>query len=274
METLQAVVLGIIQGLGEFLPISSSGHLVVLPKIFGWGDQGLAFDVALHFGTLFAVLIYFWEDWKKIIKKSYLLKETGRILVDRKREFFKADKLKEDMLFIIGLATVPGVLAGLFIEDYAETIFRSPLLVGVTLIFGALILFYSDRAGKKTIDEKDITLKTAFLIGVAQMLAIVPGMSRSGMTISAGLLLGLTRTAAARFSFLLATPIVLGAAVKELPTLLETGIGMDIILGVLAAFGSGYLAIKYMLKFLGKQNYDIFVAYRILLAVVILSLFI
>lgn len=274
METLQAIVLGIIQGLGEFLPISSSGHLVVLPRIFGWTDQGLAFDVALHFGTLLAILIYFWEDWKKIITKSYFLKQSGRIVIDRKREFFKADKLKEDMLFIIGLATIPGVLAGLLLEDYAETIFRNPLLVGVTLIFGAIILFYSDRAGKKKIDEKDITLKTAFLIGVAQMLAIVPGMSRSGMTISAGLLLGLTRTAAARFSFLLATPIVLGAAIKELPALLEAGIGADIILGVLAAFVSGYLAIKYMLKYLQKQSYDIFVAYRILLAAVILFLFI
>jgi undecaprenyl-diphosphatase len=274
METLQAIVLGIIQGLGEFLPISSSGHLVVLPKIFGWEDQGLAFDVALHFGTLFAILIYFREDWKNIISRSYFLRELGRIVIDRKREFFKADKLKEDMLFIIGLATIPGVFAGLFLEDYAETIFRSPLLVGVTLIFGALILFYSDRAGRKKIDEKDITLKTAFLVGVAQMLAIVPGMSRSGMTISAGLLLGLTRTAAARFSFLLATPIVFGAAAKELPVLLDAGIDLNIITGVLAAFGSGYLAIKYMLKFLEKQSYDIFVVYRTLLAIAIFSLFI
>ncbi len=273
METLQAIVLGIIQGLGEFLPISSSGHLVVLPKIFEWPDQGLAFDVALHFGTLIAILIYFWDDWKEILSKSYFLKQLGRIVIDRKRESFKKDKLEEDMFFAIALATVPGVLAGLFLEDYAETVFRNPLLVGVTLVFGALILFYSDRAGRKKVDEKDISLKAAFAIGLAQKLAIVPGMSRSGMTISAGLLLGLTRTAAARFSFLLATPIVLGATAKEFPALLEAGIGMDIALGVLVAFGSGYLAITYMLKYLEKRSYDIFVVYRILLAVVIFSLF-
>lgn len=273
MEILQSIVLGIIQGLGEFLPISSSGHLVVLPKLFGWGDQGLAFDVALHFGTLLAILIYFYDDWKKIISKSYFLKELSRIFIDRKREFFKSDKLKQDDLVIIGIATIPGVLAGLFLEDYAATIFRNPILVGFALLFGAMILFYSDKAGKKKLEIKDVTLKIALIIGLFQMLAIVPGMSRSGMTISAALLLGLSRTAAARFSFLLATPIVLGATAKEFPTFLEAGWDINLIVGVLTAFGSGYLAIKYMLKYLEKQSYNVFVIYRMLLALFIFILF-
>lgn len=273
MEILQSIVLGIIQGLGEFLPISSSGHLVVLPKIFGWEDQGLAFDVALHFGTLLAILIYFYDDWKKIISKSYFLKELSRIFIDRKREFFKLDKLKQDDLVIIGVATIPGVLAGLFLEDYAATIFRNPFLVGFALLFGAMILFYADKAGKKKLEVKDITLKIALVIGLFQMLAIVPGMSRSGMTISAALLLGLSRTSAARFSFLLATPIVLGATIKEFSTFMEAGMDINLIVGVLSAFGSGYLAIKYMLKYLEKQNYNIFVFYRLALALVIFLVF-
>lgn len=273
MEILQAIFLGIIQGLGEFLPISSSGHLVVLPKLFGWGDQGLAFDVALHFGTLLAILLYFWDDWKKIFAKSYLLKETGRIFIDRKREFFRSDKLKQDPLVIIILATIPGALAGVLLEDYADSIFRNSILVGFTLLFGAMMLFYADKAGKKKLGENDITLKIALVVGIFQMLAIVPGMSRSGMTISAALLMGLDRTAAARFSFLLATPIVLGATAKEFPTLLEAGINMDLLTGIAAAFLSGYLAIKYMLQYLQKQSYNVFVIYRMLLALFIFILF-
>jgi len=273
MEILQAIVLGIIQGVGEFLPISSSGHLIILPEIFGWSDQGLAFDVALHFGTLLAIMIYFYDDWKKIIFKSYFLNQIGRIFIDRKRELFEIKKLKKDTLIIIGVATIPGVLAGLFLEDYAEGVFRNPLLVGTTLFAGALLLFFADKRGEKKLGEKDILLKIAFIIGLFQMLAIVPGVSRSGITITAALLLGLSRTAAARFSFLLATPIVLGATIKELPTFLAAGFDINLIVGVLAAFGSGYLAIKYMLKYLEKQSYNIFVVYRILLAFAIFLIF-
>lgn len=272
MEILQAVVLGVIQGVGEFLPISSSGHLVVLPKIFGWGDQGLAFDVALHFGTLAAILIYFYEDWKSILAKSYFLQELGKIFIDRKREFFEIEKLKEDMLIIIGVATIPGVLAGLLLEDYAADAFRNPILVGFTLLAGAMMLFFADKTGKKKLKEGDITLKTGFIAGLFQMLAIIPGMSRSGMTISAGLFLGLDRAAAARFSFLLATPIILGATIKELPVFMEAGFDLNIIIGILTAFGSGYLAIKYMLKYLASKSYNIFVAYRMALALLIFIL--
>lgn len=272
MEIFQAIVLGIIQGLGEFLPISSSGHLVVLPKLFGWQDQGLAFDVALHFGTLLAILIYFYADWKKIINRSYFLKQTSRIFIDRKREFFEIKKLREDLLVIIGLSTIPGVVAGLLLEDYAAELFRDPRLVGFALVVGALLLFFADKISKKKLTEKNIDLKTGLLAGLFQMLAIIPGMSRSGMTISAGLFLGLDRSAAARFSFLLATPIVLGATVKEFPAFMA-GMDLNLLVGVLSAFGSGYLAIKYMLRYLEKQSYNLFVIYRICLALGIFLLF-
>lgn len=269
MEILQAVVLGVIQGVGEFLPISSSGHLVVLPKIFGWADQGLAFDVALHFGTLAAILIYFYEDWKKIFAKSYFWSQLGKIFIDREREFFDIKKMKEDMLIIISLSTIPGVFAGLFLEKYAERAFRNPMLVGFTLLAGAMLLFFADKIGKKNLKEEDISLKSGLITGFFQMLAVIPGMSRSGMTISGGLFQGLDRAAAARFSFLLATPIILGATVKELPHLAATGINLPLVAGVITAFGSGYLAIKYMLRYLESKSYNIFVVYRMILALVI-----
>lgn len=274
MEILQAIVLGIIQGVGEFLPISSSGHLVVLPKIFGWTDQGLAFDVALHFGTLAAILIYFYEDWKKIFAKSYFLGQLGKIFIDRKREFFDVKKLEKDMLIIIGLATIPGVFAGLFLEKYAEKAFRNPMLVGFTLLAGAMLLFFADKIGKKNLKEENITLKSGLITGLFQMLAIIPGMSRSGMTISGGLFQNLNRAAAARFSFLLATPIILGATLKELPHLAAAGIDSSLIIGIITAFGSGYLAIKYMLRYLENRSYNIFVVYRMILALVIFVSFI
>lgn len=272
MDLIQAITLGLIQGIGEFLPISSSGHLVLLPKLFGWTDQGLAFDVALHFGTLAAILLFFWQDWKRILRDSYLLKETGRIFIDRKREFFKWSELKKDLLFIIIVATVPGVLAGLLLNDYVESTFRNPLLVGFALLGGSLILFSADRAGKRTRGEESIDLKTGLGAGLFQMLAIIPGMSRSGMTISAGLFSGLDRATAARFSFLLATPIILGATLKEYPALRESGIDINVIVGVLTAFGSGYLSIKYLLRFIQKQSYKVFVLYRLALALVIFTL--
>jgi len=272
MEILEAIFLGIIQGLAEFLPISSSGHLIIIPKIFGMQDQGLAFDVALHVGTLMAILIYFWNDWKKIFSESYFLKQLEKIFVDRKRELFDAEKIKKDKLFIIIIATIPGVLAGLFLEDYAESIFRNPLSVGLALFVGAMFLFIVDKKGKKNLEEKNITLKIGMIIGLFQALAIIPGMSRSGITITAALLLGLDRAASARFSFLLATPIILGAAVKEYPAFMAS-LDASLLAGVLSAFISGYFAIKYMLRYLEKRSYDIFVIYRILLSLAVFSLF-
>jgi len=274
MEILQAIILGIIQGATEFLPISSSGHLIIIPKILGWPDQGLAFDVALHFGTLMAILLYFYEDWKEIFANSYFIKQVGKIFIDRKREFFDAKKMKGDLLVIITIATIPGAIVGILLEKYAENYFRSNmLLIGFTFLAGAMLLFIADKIGKKNLREKEITLKSAICIGLFQMFAIIPGMSRSGTTISGGLIFGLSRTKAARFSFLLATPIILGAAIKESPAFLHSGMSIDLLVGVLSAFISGYLAIKYMLQYLEKKSYNIFVIYRLMLALAIFLMF-
>lgn len=274
MEILQAIILGLIQGLGEFLPISSSGHLVVIPKFFNWPDQGLGFDVVLHIGTLIAILLYFSKDWKQILSESYLLKQTSKIFIDRKREFFKWKELKKDTLFIILIATIPGAIAGLFLEDYVSGYFRNPILVAFTLFGGAILLFWADKIGKKSVSNtEDLSLKNGLFVGFCQAIAIIPGISRSGITITAALLSNFDRAASARFSFLLATPIIMGAGLKELPVLIKEGIDSYIIIGILIAFISGYIAIKYMLKYIENRSYNIFVTYRMLLALAIFLLF-
>ena len=288
MELLHSIILGIIQGVTEFLPISSSGHLILIPNIFGWQDQGLAFDVALHWGTLIAVVVYFRKDWMEIFKKSYLLKQILNTKYQKANDqsknppsplFQRGNKMSQysifniqyssDLLFIIIIATIPGVIAGLLLNNYAETIFRNPLIISATLFFGAVLLFYADKVSIKKADLTDLTLQMGIIIGLFQALAIVPGVSRSGITITAALLLGLRRTDAARFSFLLSTPIILGAGIKEFPNLLESGLNINILIGVLVSALSGYLAIKYMLKYLENRSYNVFVGYRILLAIII-----
>jgi len=299
MEIIQSIILGVIQGITEFLPISSSGHLVLIPNIFGWEDQGLAFDVALHWGTLIAILVYFRKDWIKIFKESYLIRNIKYQIssIKQGRWFHSPDRavepvaqndstgpkpqwsqhiniqhLKSDPLFIIIVATIPGIIVGLLLSNYAETIFRNPLIIAGTLFIGAILLFYADKTGKKKSDLKNLSLRMGIIIGLFQALAIVPGVSRSGITITAALLLGMKRTDAARFSFLLSTPIILGAGIKEFPSLMESGLSINILIGVLVSAVSGYLAIKYMLKYLENRNYNIFVGYRVVLALVIISI--
>ncbi|MEA2097781.1 MAG: undecaprenyl-diphosphate phosphatase [Patescibacteria group bacterium] len=289
MEIIQSIILGVIQGVAEFLPISSSGHLVLIPHIFGWEDQGLAFDVALHWGTLIAVLVYLRKDWMEIFRKSYLLRwlhspeglwspstnrlQKGSTVLRRlwSQRILSTKHLKKDLLFIIIIATIPGVIAGLLLNNYVETVFRNPLIVAGTLFSGAILLFYADKTGIKKSDLKNLTLQMGIMIGLFQALAIVPGVSRSGITITIALLLGMRRTAAARFSFLLSTPIILGAGIKEFPSLLESGLDVTILVGVLVSAISGYLAIKYMLKYLENRNYNIFVGYRVALALMIIG---
>ncbi len=290
MEIVQSIILGLIQGVAEFLPISSSGHLILIPNLFNWRDQGLAFDVALHWGTLIAVLAYFWKDWMDIFKKSYLLKSIKYQVSSIKQipnfkqisnnkfqniqyPISNIQYLKSDLLFIIIIATIPGIVAGLLLNNYAETVFRNPLLIAGTLSVGAILLFYSDKTGAKKTGLKNLTLKMGIIIGLFQALAIIPGISRSGITITAALLFDFRRTDAARFSFLLSTPIILGAGIKEFPNLLNGGLNINIFLGVLVSAISGYLAIKYMLKYLENKSYDIFVGYRIILAIAIIFYF-
>lgn len=254
----QAIILGLVQGLGEFLPISSSGHLVIVPWLFGFSDPGLAFDVALHAGTLIAVLAYFWRDIIEIIKIAFL-----------KNYKLQTINYKPQTLWLLALATIPGVLAGYFLESQAETIFRNPMLVAGALALAGWILYMADKHIKHRKNLNEIGWKESLAIGLSQAVAIIPGVSRSGATITAGLFAGLDRKSAARFSFLLSAPIIFGATFLKFPNLLKNGLNAMIVVGIIVSAVSGYLAIKYLIKFVEKTSYKIFFWYRIILALII-----
>lgn len=257
-NTAYLLLLGVVQGLSEFLPISSSGHLVVFPWLFGFPDPGLAFDVALHAGTLFAVLSYFWRDWLNLF----------RIRNDMP-EYFGQSKM---FVFLV-LATIPGVIAGILFERHAETIFRYPLLVATTLfVFGAILLV-ADIFGRKTRSFADITLRDALIIGMAQAFALVPGVSRSGITITAALGLGIDRASAARFSFLLSTPIIFGAMISHGGDFFSIGANPLFLGSVLLSAISGYFAIAVLIRFVERTSYRVFFWYRSALALLIVVFF-
>jgi undecaprenyl-diphosphatase len=254
---LQDAILGIVQGLTEFLPISSSGHLILIPWLLNWADPGLTFDIALHVGTLIAVVLYFWRDWLTLIRKG---------LLD-----YRSTEGK--LFWYLVVATIPGALCGYLLEKKAETIFRSPALIATMLIIFGLVLYFADRKGKQNIDVNGITLKTSLFIGLAQMLAIIPGVSRSGITMTTGLLLGLTRSSAARFSFLLSTPIIFGAALVKMPRIIANPSMVDInfIIGVVASFITGIATIGFLLRYVQTKSFQPFVWYRILLGLVVIG---
>jgi undecaprenyl-diphosphatase len=268
VTTFQAIVLGIVQGLGEFLPISSSAHLVVTPWLLGWPDPGLAFDVALHVGTLAAVLYAFAGDWARIIMAAFQGLFRGRP--------FEGDAR---MLWLLALASVPGGIAGLALEDYADTTFRSPLLIAATMAGVGTVLLLADRRaarladGAVTHDALHVTTRDALLIGCAQAFAIVPGVSRSGSTISMALFLGYRREEAARFSFLLATPITLGAALHKVPHLLGASSGHIVLLGIVVSAVVGLLAIRVLLAYVRTRDYRPFVYYRWAFAAMLVTVY-
>lgn len=261
----QAIILGILQGLTEFLPISSSAHLLLLPWIAGWQPMGLAFDVMLHVGTLLALLAYFRRDWLELGKDSLQL-WSGRPANPGGR-----------LIAALALGTVPALMVGWFFKDFIQAHLRHPIVTVVTLSAFGLLLLFADRLGdrKRTIGQ--VHWRDGLLIGAAQSLALVPGVSRSGVTITAALFLGLTRTESARFSFLLSTPIVALIGAKQTYDLIEAGpavgeIGLALTVGVIFSFVSGFLCIKYFLRFLSTRTYLPFVVYRLLLAAFIFSL--
>ena len=269
MDFIQSIILGIVQGLSEFLPISSSGHLVILPWIFNWQDQGLAFDVALHWGTLLAVLAYFRKEWIEMFK-SLLPNSVEANLPQNLR---KVNFRNRQLFFFILLASIPGAIFGFLFKNLAENIFRSPLLIVFTLSGFAFFLWWFDKKGKKEKFLKNLNWRAALFIGFSQALAIIPGVSRSGITITAALALGFERRAAARFSFLLAAPIIFGAGLVKIPSLVNGNINFPIILiGILSSSIAGFLAIKYLLRYLETRSYNIFVYYRIIFALIILGM--
>jgi undecaprenyl-diphosphatase len=260
MSAAQAVALGVLQGLGEFLPISSSGHLVVLPWLLGWADHGLAFDVAMHLGTLIAVLYAFAGDWVRILMSAAQGVMTGRPGEGEGR-----------LLWLLMLASVPGAVAGLALGDAVETSFRSPLLVAGTMAGMGAVLLAADRRAGSGDEGRKVTVMDAVLIGAAQATAIIPGVSRSGATISMALFLGFRREEAARFSFLLSTPIILGAALIKAPELLRAPDKGDILIGMVAAGLVGLAAIRVLLAYVRTRNYLPFVYYRWAFAVFVLA---
>ena len=253
MTILDAVLLGLLQALGEFLPISSSAHLVLLPYFRGMEYQGLAFDVLLHAATLLAVILYFAKDW------FYLLKDG----------LTHPTSAQGRMLWYLAAATVPAGLAGLLLNDWAESTFRNPLMIAGCLMVFAALLWWADRKGAKN-ETQEITFKTIMLIGCAQALTIMPGVSRSGITITAALLLGLSRPAGARISFLLSTPVIAGAALLEMGQLAAADIHAPLVWGFVSAFAGALAVIGWLMKYIKTLSFDIFVYYRWLLGAAII----
>jgi undecaprenyl-diphosphatase len=265
--SIQALIMGLVQGLTEFIPVSSSGHLVLVPWLFGWKDpfiDSLAFSVMLHMGTLLALLVYFWRDWVRLIPAG---------LATIRDRSFKGDPDRK-MAWLILVATMPAVIVGPLLTDSFENAVREPAKVALMLCIGAAILWLADRWGSRVREMDSLTFKGAFGIGLAQVLALVPGISRSGISISAGLFQGLNREAAARFSFLMATPVVAGAGLWDARKLLTHEAGVNpsahlVIIGFVVAAVTGLLAIRFMLEFLKRQPLTAFVVYRVAAAVVV-----
>jgi undecaprenyl-diphosphatase len=265
LTPLQALVLAAVQGVTEFLPISSSGHLILVPYFLKWPDQGLAFDIATHVGTLLAILVYFRRDVRDLVVGFF----TGQ---PRSAD---GDYNPRHLAWMIVLATVPAGIAGLLLKDWVETQARSALLVaGTTIVYG-LLLGVADRLGRHAKKLGEIGWQAALVIGMAQALAIIPGTSRSGITITAALLLGLTRPAAARFSFLLGIPVFSLAAAKQALDLLETGVtAAELVpmgIGLAASAVIGYAVIAWLLQWLRSRSLTVFVVYRLLLGAVIVA---
>ena len=258
----QAFVLGALQGLTEFLPVSSSAHLALAPWIFGWEPAGLGFDLALHVGTLFTLAWYFRAEWRSLFLGGLTLLRHRRVVDDRSGRAW----------FII-LATIPAAIAGVLLEDYAETVFRAPIVTAIALIVMGALLWLVDARFKMVRDRASMTWRDALLVGCAQIVALVPGVSRSGATITAGRALGFDRTSAAVFSFLMSMPIILGAALLKVPDAVrESGFSLPLLVGVGTAAASSWLAIAVLLRYVSRRGYAIFAVYRFALGAVILGL--
>lgn len=261
MTWLQVIVLAIVQGLTEFLPISSSGHLVLVPSAAGWSDQGLAFDVAVHFGSLIAVCVFFRDD---IVA---LLRGSGQLLT------FTMQTPESRIALAIGIGTVPAAAAGLALAGWIEANLRSPTVIVFTLAGYAIVMVLADRFGRRERNVADVTLRDAIVIGCAQALALVPGTSRSGVTISAARILGFDRRDAARYSFLLSVPVILLASIYEMGGLIvgdEPVAWLQLAIAALVSAVVAYASIDFFMRFVSRIGLLPFALYRLVLAAVIL----
>ena len=264
MSLWQSIILGIIQGIGEFLPISSSAHLIIIPYLFNFNlnmteSEKLAFDVALHFGTLMSVLIVYFKDWLKLVGGVF------------QKVFKKKDNFNNRMFWYLVAATIPGAVVGMLFEDVITNVVRGNILIiAICLAVMGVLIYLGDKWASqhytKETSFKELTFKQTFIIGLSQALAVIPGFSRSGTTILAARLMGVSREAAAKFTFLLSTPIIFGAAIVNVGDLI---ISKEIIVGVITSMVVGLLCIKFLLAYIKKHDFSVFAFYRVLIAIVI-----
>lgn len=283
MPIYQAVVLAIIQGLGEFIPISSSAHLIIARRLLGWNELSpaheLSFDVALHFGTLLSVLFYFRRTWFQIVRAAFggkvvRFSESGASDTNLTAEEQKEERM---LLWFLAIATIPGAIAGKLLEHSAEDYFREHIfLIAGALIVVALLMWAGEKVGRLNKPLTRITLVDAILIGIAQAFALIPGVSRSGSTITAGLFKGLTRDAAVRFSFLLSTPLIAGAALLKAHELrkegLPAGMQMPVLVGIVVSALVGYAAIAWLIRYLQTNTLRPFIIYRVVVGIIVIAL--
>ena len=270
MSILQVIILAVVQGLTEFLPISSSAHLALAPWLLGWEDPGLAFDIALHLGTLASVLIYFFKDWVQIIAQGFGLSYTNDAELAKNRS----------LLWMLAVASLPIGLFGFLFNKQAESTWRSPYIIGTMLVLVGLLMAVADRVGKQGKQRRDIgeiNFFDSIVIGISQALAIVPGTSRSGITITTGLFRNLNRESAARFSFLLSTPAIAAAAAKSFYDLMKHGgltpeVRVQFFIGMVVSAVVGCLVIGFFLKYLKTNTLRFFVYYRIVFGIIVIAL--
>lgn len=268
MDVFRAILLGLVQGLGEPLPISSSGHLILVPWLLGWPDHSLTFDVALHGGTALAIILYFWRDWIALAGAFF-----GSL---RDREFTRDHHRR--LVWYILLANIPAGLVGVLFEEKIEQLLRAPWLVATLLMAMGLVMLLADRLSSRRRSLAELRLGDALLIGIAQAFALAPGVSRSGVTITAALFLQMNRADAARFSFLMSGPIVTGAFLYKMLGVAREGLPVDervpFLAGMAVAALVGYAAIRFLLGYLQKRSLGLFVSYRLALGALVLGLFV
>ncbi len=257
MTIIQATILGIIQGLTELLPISSSAHLYLVPWILNWNNIPDSFDVALHFGTLLAIGLFFFKDWINLIKGGWG-QLRGKKTTDGK------------MFWYIVIATIPGGIIGFILDHFLEDYLKQPLIIAIALMVMGIILYIVDTYSKSKTKYEDLTFKQTFLVGLSQCLAFVPGVSRSGITITTGRLLGIDRESAAKYSFMLSAPIVLGATIYKMKDFV---FNMEFLVGVLTSFIIGVLVIKFLLNYLKKGSFKMFAIYRVIIGIGVITFF-
>ncbi len=257
---IKYIVLGIVQGIAEFLPISSSAHLILIPYLLGWTANSMAFDVALHFGTLLAVLVVFFREWWSLFMGAFKKVTKGK------------QSFENRMFWYLVAATIPGALLGFLLDDIVENVFRTKiwLMAGALAIMGILIFIgdrWADKHYKIETDFKHISFKQALIIGLSQALAIIPGFSRSGTTILTARLMGLSKNAATKFTFLLSVPIIAGAAILKVGDL---EMNIETLVGVFTSFIVGLFTIKFLLSYIKKHDFSVFAIYRVVFAIIIL----